>query len=101
MLVYSWSKNADRACSSCGGCRLTKLVSRFSVRRSWGESLDWAPGGETLTDVDEDDPYSIDQFMGRVKSEMGGQVTPDFEEMRRELFTGPPSFDTSGDGESL
>jgi hypothetical protein len=35
--------------------------------------------------------------MGRVKSEMGGQVTPDFEEMRRELFTGPQSFDTSED----
>jgi putative FmdB family regulatory protein len=97
VLVYSWSKNADPACSRCGGSRLTKLVSRFSVRRSWGESLDWAPGGETLTDVDEDDPHSIDQFMGRVKSEMGGQVTPDFEEMRRELHTGPRSFDTSED----
>jgi putative FmdB family regulatory protein len=99
VLVYSWSKNPDPVCSRCGGSSLTRLVSRFAVHRSWGESLDWAPSGEMLTDVDEDDPHSIDQFMGRVKAEMGGQVTPDFEEMRRELFTGPGSFDTSEDGD--
>ena len=63
------------------------------MRRSWGESLNWAPSGETLTDVNEDDPASLDRFMGRVKQEMGGQVTSDFEEMRRELHTGPRSFD--------
>jgi putative FmdB family regulatory protein len=87
LLVYSWSKAGNQACSHCGGSRLTRLISRFAVRRSWGESLNWAPSGETLTDVDEDDPRSIDQFMGRIKGEMGGQVTSDFEEMRRELYT--------------
>jgi putative FmdB family regulatory protein len=89
LLVYSWSKTDNHTCSHCGGSQLTKLISRFAVRRSWGESLDWAPSGETLTDVDEDDPHSIDQFMGRIKSEMGGQVTSDFEEMRSELFNEP------------
>ena len=38
-----------------------------------------------MTDVDEDDPDSLDHYMGRIKEEMGGQVTPDFEHMRREL----------------
>jgi putative FmdB family regulatory protein len=99
VLVYSWSKSAAPACWHCGGSSLTRLVSRFAVHRSWGESLDWAPGGETLTDVDEDNPYSVDQFMGRIKHEMGGQVTPDFEEIRRELFTGPQLSDASEDNE--
>ena len=93
LLVYSWSKDTDRACGRCGGSDLQRLVSRFSFRRSWGESLNWAPSGETLTDVDEDSPASLDRFMGRIKQEMGGQVTSDFEEMRRELHTGPRSFD--------
>ena len=93
VLVYSWSKDTDRACARCNGSNLNRLVSRFSVRRSWGASLDWAPSGETLTDVNEDDPASLDRFMGRVKQEMGGQVTSDFEDMRRELHTGPRSFD--------
>ncbi len=92
-LVYSWSKDDRRTCARCGGSGLNRLVSRFSFQRSWGESLNWAPGGETLTDVNEDDPASLNQFMGRIKREMGGQVTPDFEEMRREINQGPRTFD--------
>lgn len=85
VLVRSWSSAAAPACRRCGGARLTRLVSRFAFHRSWGDSLNWAPSGETLTDVDEDDPKSLDRFMGRLKEEMGGEVTPDFERMRREL----------------
>ena len=43
--------------------------------------------------MNEDDPGSLDQHMGRIKQEMGGQVTPDFDHMRSELFTGPQSLD--------
>ena len=100
VLVYSWSKDTDRACSRCNGSNLQRLVSRFSVRRSWGESLNWAPSGETLTDVNEDDPASLDRFMGRIKQEMGGQVTSDFEGMRRELHSGPRSVDGAGSSPS-
>ena len=89
LLVYSWSKDSDRACQHCNSSNLTKLISKFTQGRSWGESLGWVPGGETLTDVNEDDPHSIDQFMGRIKGEMGGQVTPDFNEMRQELLPKP------------
>ena len=93
LLVYSWSSDATLTCKHCSSDQLTKLISRFTVKRSWGESLGWVPGGETLTDVNEDDPNSINQFMGRLEQEMGGQTTPDFKEMRQELFTGPQSFD--------
>lgn len=89
LLVYSWSKDSDRTCQHCKGSNLTKLISRFTQGRSWGESLSWVPNGETLNDVNEDDPRSIDQFMGRIKQEMGGQVTPDFNEMRQELHPKP------------
>lgn len=89
LLVYSWSKSGSQLCDHCGGSSLTRLLSRFTMGRSWGESLNWAPSGETLRDVDEDDSRSIDRFMGRIKTEMGGQVTSDFEEMRSELFRPP------------
>jgi putative FmdB family regulatory protein len=85
LLVYSWSETTSLGCKNCGSNSLTRLISKFAVRKSWGESLNWAPSGETLNDVDEDSPASLDRFMGRVKQEMGGQVTPDFESMRREL----------------
>ncbi|MEK7878985.1 MAG: FmdB family zinc ribbon protein [candidate division NC10 bacterium] len=84
-LAYSWSGGGTRPCRGCGSSNMTKLVSRFAFHRSWGDSLNWAPSGETLTDVDEDDPKDLDRFMGRLKEEMGGEVTPDFEHLRREM----------------
>ena len=89
VLVYSWSESEGRSCQTCGGNKLQRIFSKFALRKSWGESLNWAPSGETLTDVNEDDAGSLDGFMGRIKQEMGGQVTSDFEDMRRELSSDP------------
>ncbi len=89
LLVFSWSESNSPPCKNCGSARLTRLISKFALRKSWGESLNWTPSGETLNDVDEDSPASLDRFMGRVKQEMGGQVTTDFEAMRRELSPEP------------
>ena len=89
VLEFAWSTKKDPVCRKCGGAGLTKLVSKFAFHRSWGDSLNWTPSGETLSDVDEDDPKSLDRFMGRIKDEMGGQVTPDFNQMRRELTADP------------
>ena len=86
LLTYSYSE--PPSCSKCGGDKLDRLVSRFTVHQAGGSSWGGAPSGETLRDVDEDDPKSIDRFMGEIKKEMGGQVTPDFEEMRREVSDG-------------
>ena len=86
LLTYSYSE--PPSCNKCGGGKLNRLVSLFSFHHSWGNSMNWTPSGETLRDVDEDDPKSINRFMGEIKKEMGGQVTPDFEEMRREVSDG-------------
>jgi putative FmdB family regulatory protein len=88
-LSFTWSDATSPVCRQCGGFNLTKLISRFAFHRSWGDSLNWVPSGETLTDVNEDDPQSLDRFMGRVQDEMGGQVTPDFNQMRKELTADP------------
>ena len=64
---------------------MERLMSAFSFRPSWGDSLNWVPSGETARDVDESSPASIDQYMGRLKQEMGGQVTPEFNRERREI----------------
>ena len=97
VLVRSWSAAAPPACHRCGGAKLTRLVSRFAFHRSWGESLDWTPSGETLSDMDEDDPESVDRFMGRLRQEMGGQVSPEFDRMQGELLEGPEASDSDWD----
>jgi len=84
-LVYSWSADRPIECPQCGGANMERLMSAFSFRPAWGDSLNWVPSGETARDVDENSAASIDQYMGRVKREMGGQATPDFERMRKEI----------------
>ena len=84
-LVYSWSADNTLECPRCSGTDMERLMSAFSFRASWGDSLNWVPSGETSRDVDESSPASIDQHMGRIKQEMGGQSTPDFDRMRREI----------------
>ena len=58
LLVYSWSENHSSGCENCGSGKLTRLFSKFAVRKSWGDSLNWTPSGETLNDVDDSDPAS-------------------------------------------
>jgi len=84
-LFRTWSDEKTPDCEHCGGSGLQRLVSKFSFRASWGDSLNWAPSGETLRDVDESSPAGIDSHMGRIKKEMGGQVTPEFNRERREM----------------
>ena len=86
LLTYSYSE--PPSCSKCGGEKLDRLVSRFAFNQSRGSRLNGRPSGETLSDVDEDDPKSIHKFMVELKKEMGGQVAPDFEDMRREVSDG-------------
>ena len=85
VLVFSWSKDKQPECKQCGGTDLQRLISKFSFRPSWGSSLNWAPSGETTSDIDEDSPASIDSYMGRIKKEMGGQTTREFDRERREI----------------
>ncbi len=84
-LVYSWSADRPLECRECGGSNMDRLMSAFSFRASWGDSLNWVPSGETARDVDESSAASIDNYMGRIKQEMGGQTTPDFDRMRRDI----------------
>jgi hypothetical protein len=61
------------------------LISKFSFKASWGDSLNWAPSRETTSDVDESSGASVDKYMGRIKKEMGGQTTSDFDRERRDM----------------
>ena len=64
---------------------MEKLISKFSFRPSWGDSLNWAPSRETTSDLDESSGASVNKYMGRIKKEMGGQTTPEFNRERREI----------------
>lgn len=83
-LVYSWTPENELACKECSSSDLSRLMSGFSFHRSWGESLNWMPDN-AAADLDNSHIGSIDSHMGRMGDAMGGNVTPDFHEHRREI----------------
>ena len=64
LLTYSWSTSSQPQCKHCGGANLTKLISRFSVHRAWGESLDWNSSDGSMDDFDDGDDFGMDPFSG-------------------------------------
>ena len=85
VLVRSISSAPDPSCQHCKGANLTRLISKVSVHRSWGDSLDWAPDSGYPDDVDQQDPRRMAQWMRRMQKEMGEEVTPEFEGMLDEM----------------
>ena len=83
-LVYSWTPAGSLACAHCASPDLARLVSGFSFHRSWGESLNWMPD-HAAADLDDGNAGSIDAHLGRMSQAMGGRVTPDFHQHRREI----------------
>ena len=85
VLVRTPSANKQPTCDHCQSAKMEKLISKFSFKASWGDSLNWAPSRETTSDVDDSSGASIDKYMGRIKKEMGGQTTSDFNRERRDM----------------
>ena len=58
----------------------------WRLSRSLELAVDVRAGSrETSGDLDETSGASVDKFMGRIKKEMGGQTTPEFNRERREI----------------
>ena len=85
VLIYSYSVDKQPSCKHCESGNMQRLISKFSFRPSWGDSLNWVPNRETTSDLDETSGASIDKYMGRIKKEMGGQTSPEFDRERREM----------------
>ncbi|MBF8267398.1 MAG: putative regulatory protein, FmdB [Dehalococcoidia bacterium] len=84
----SYSDTKEPRCSHCGSAELTRLVSSFTVTKSWGESLDRMPSFESTSDFDEDDPRSVARMVRRLRQETGGGLGPEEEEMLERMEAG-------------
>ena len=83
-------------CQHCSSGNLTRLISKVSFHRSWGDSLNWAPDSGYPNEADQEDPRRMAQWMRRMQKEMGEEVTPEFEEMLGEMESGA-EFPEDGD----
>lgn len=97
VLVRTPSQDTTPLCEHCGSPNLSRLISRFAVHRSAGDSLDWAPDSEAFGDVNPEDPKAMAGWMRRMQKEMGEESTPEFEEMVDEMESGGALEDEGDD----
>ena len=80
ILVRSISNPSTPSCLHCGGDNLSRLISKFSFKRSWGDSLNWMPDSGPPDDPAAGDPAAGAEWMGDMRREMGGHVSSEFNE---------------------
>ena len=85
LFVRSATSAVAPTCEHCGSPKVTRLMSRFAVRRGGGVDLDDMGG---LDDVDENDPQSVARWARRMKDEMGEDMGPEFDEMVSRIEAG-------------
>lgn len=95
LFVRTLSGAESPRCPLCGGEELTRLISRVTVLRSWGESLDRVPDPESFTDVDEDDPRETARWLRRIRQELGDEAGQLAEEALYQAGLSPEDLDES------
>ena len=94
----SFSEVGEASCSHCGSVDLTRLMSRFTVIKGWGDFMKDMPSGDMMSDFDEDDPRSAAEMLRRWKDEMGEDIGPEGEEMIARMDAGEMSDEFGGMG---
>ncbi len=94
----TFSAVTDARCPHCDSEQIDRLVSRVSFLKSWGSSLDWMPSGESMYDVDQDDPQAMEGWLERMRQEQGADLGDSFADTMTKMDAGvePPWFDAAG-----
>lgn len=73
------SENIEPYCKFCGSKDVKKLISKVAVLRSEEKRIESMLDPSKFSDLDENDPKSIEKFMRRMGKEMGSELGEDFE----------------------
>lgn len=93
VFVRSMSSPVTASCEHCGGRKLTRLMSRFAVRRGAVDIDD----PSSMDDLDENDPQSVARWARRMSDEMGDDLGPEFDQMMGRIEAGESPEDVMGE----
>ena len=83
-------------CKHCGSTDVTKVISRVAVLKSEERRLESMLDPSKFSDLDENDPRSVERVMRRMGRELGDELGEGFEESMEEALaegTSPPTED--------
>ncbi len=83
-LLLRVSEEIDPFCKACGGKRLKRLISRVSIPKSEEKRMEGLLDPSKFSDLDENDPKSIEKIMKKMGRELGDDFEQSMEEALHE-----------------
>jgi len=83
-LLLRVSEEIDPFCKMCGGKRMKRLVSRISITKSEEKRMEGLLDPSKFSDLDENDPKSIEKIMKKMGRELGDDFEQSMEEALHE-----------------
>ena len=100
VLTLRVSERVDATCEHCGGKKLDRLMSRFSLGRSDDQRMDDLADDASSGDVDDSNPKSVARWMRKMGDELGPDAGEDFDELVDEVERGDDTGDGGGDDDA-
>ena len=94
--LRSISQTIDPTCPHCGSAELSRLPSAFAFHHSLnaGPNL---PSFETMSDVDDNDPASVSEWVNGMRRDMGSDFGHDYDQILEESAALEHRFDDGDD----
>lgn len=91
----------DAYCKFCGSQDVRKIISRVAILKSEEKRIESMLDPSKFSDLDENDPRSIEKFVRRIGKEFGEDLGDDFEESFEEALEEARGSEDSSEEESL
>lgn len=86
-LLLRITEEVDPHCKHCGSKDVTKIISRVAVLKSEEQRLEGMLDPSKFSDLDENDPRSVERVMRRMGRELGDELGEGFEESMEEALS--------------
>jgi len=85
-LLLRVTEELEPFCKVCGYKDVERIISRVAVIKSEEKRMESLLDPSKLSDLDENDPKSIERFMKRMGSELGDELGDDFKQSMEEAM---------------
>jgi len=85
-LLLRASEELQPHCKHCGSTDVTKVISRVAVLKSEEKRLETMLDPSKFSDLNENDPRSVERVMRRMGKELGDELGEGFEESMEEAL---------------
>lgn len=87
-LLLRATEEIEPYCKACGSKKVKRQVSRVAILKGEERMMESLLDPSKLSDLDENDPASVERVMRRMGKEMGDELGEDFEQSMEEALSG-------------